>query len=645
MRIWGKRDMNPETIPQYFLEKVGKYGDKKVAVRQKEFGIWREFTWQDSYEQVKAFALGLIVLGLERGDKVCGIGDNDREYLWAFLGAQAAGSVQVGMFTDSIPSEIAYIVNHSEATFVLAQDQEQCDKLLEIRDEVPSVKKVIYWEAKGLWHYDYDWLMSFEEVQALGRELADKESERFEQEVAVGRGDDLAIVSYTSGTTGLPKGAMLSHTNLVYGARVYQDVDPRFDVDNHVSFLPLGWIAEIVLGIAYHVLVGIIMNFPEEPETVRENIREISPETLLYNSRLWDNLVATVQVRMNDASWINRKLYDLFLPIGYKVADKKFSNERIGAGLGFANFVGDRLLFAPLRDQMGMSHTRSAYTAGSALSPDAVRFFHALGINLKQIYGSTEVSGGATIHRDDDIKFASVGQAMPGLEIRISESGEILITGPTVFRGYFKNSKATDSSIEEDEDGRRWFRTGDAGYIDDDEHVIYLDRVKDMITLANGESFSPQFIEGRLKFSPYIRDVMTNGDPTREYVTALIIIDFENVGHWAEKNGLGYTTFADLSQRPEVYALIQEAVQEVNESLPPAARIRHFVLMHKEFDADEAEMTRTRKLRRGFLAERYGDIVEALYNGQKSVLVHSPVRYQDGREGFIETEVRIASPA
>jgi long-chain acyl-CoA synthetase len=637
--------MNPETFPQYFLEKVGRYGDKKVALRQKEFGIWREFTWQESYEQVRAFTLGLIALGLARGDKVCGIGDNDREYLWAFLGTQAAGGVPVGLFTDSIPKEIAYIVNHSEATFVLAQDQEQCDKLLEIKDEVPNVKKVIYWDDKGLWYYDDDWLMPFEEVQALGQELGKNEPERFELEVALAQGDQSGAICYTSGTTGLPKGAVLSHANLVHATKLYQEVDPRLETDNHVSFLPLAWIGELVLGFAPHVYTGLIMNFPEEPETVRENIREIAPEGLLYNSRLWDNLVATIQVRMNDANWVSRKLYDLFLPVGYKVADKKFSKETIGPGLKLANSLGDLLVFAPLRNQMGMSHIRSAYTAGSALSPDVMRFFHALGINLKQIFGASEVSGGATIHRDGDIKFASVGQPAPGIELRINEAGEILITGPTVFKGYYKNPEKTEEAIWLDEDGRRWFRTGDAGYIDDDGHVIYLDRMKDMITLANGERFSPQFIEGRLRFSSNIRDVMAIGDPTREHVTALIIIDFENVGNWAEKSGLGYTTFADLSQKPEVYALVQEAVEEVNESLPPAARIRHFVLMHKEFDADEAEMTRTRKLRRGFLAERYGDIVEALYNGQESVLVRSPVRYQDGREGFVETEVRIASPA
>ncbi len=632
----------PQTILQYFLQRVEAYGDRKVALRQKELGIWREFTWQDSYEQVRAFALGLLELGMKRGDHVATIGDNDRQYLWAYLGLLAVGGVQVGLFTDATPEEAAYIIDHSDARFVLAQDQEQVDKMLEIRSQIPKVERVIFWDERGLWHYNDPWLISYDAVQEMGRALLEREPRRFEEEVAQGRADDLAILCYTSGTTGRPKGAMLSHRNLIETVRVFNEVDKRYDTDNHVSLLPLGWIAEHALGVAPHCIHGVILNFPEEPETVRENVREIAPEGILYNSRLWDALVGMVQVRIAESTWINRKLYELFLPVGYQVADKTLVGEPVGLGLKLAYKLGDWAVFGPIRNQLGFTRLRAAYTAGAALSPDAMRFFHALGINLKQIYGSTEVTGGATIHRDGDIKFASVGPPAPGVKLRISEEGEILIGGPTVFQGYYKNPEATAEAILEDEEGR-WFRTGDAGYIDEDGHLIYLDRVKDMITLANGERFSPQFIEGRLKFSPYIRDVMAIGGPTRDYVTALVIIDFDNVSNWAEKQGIAYTTFADLSQKPQVYELVRAAVRTVNESLPPAGRVRRFVLMHKEFDADEAEMTRSRKLRRGFLYQRYGDIIEAMYRGDSHIHVRAPVRYQDGSEGFIETDLKIES--
>lgn len=631
----------PETLPQYYIANVQKFPPDKVALRQKEFGIWREFTWQQSYEQVKQFALGLMALGLERGQHVSSIGDNDRQYMWAYIGVQSIGGVTIGLYTDMRPNEIGYVVNHSDSVFALAKDQEQVDKFLEIKDELPKIKKVIYWDNRGLWSYQDDWLISFDEVQALGRELEQKEPTRFETEVALGSGKDLAMLCYTSGTTGLPKGVMLSHENMMSSSEMYNAVDPRYATDNHLSFLPLGWIAEPVIGFGGHAADGVIINFPEEPETVRQNMREISPEGLIYSSRLWENLVAQIQVRINDASWINQKLYHLFLPIGDKVANSKFNQEAVSPITKLLYWIGDKLVFTPLRGQLGLAKIRAAYTGGAALSPDAMRFLHALGVNIKQIYGSTEVTGGATLHRDNNIKFASVGQPAPGIEMKTSDEGELMIAGPTVMLGYYKNPEATAKDIYVDENGTRWFMTGDAGHIDEDGHVIFQDRVKNMLKLMSGESFSPQFIEGRLKFSPYIKDVMAVGGEEREHVTALIIIDFENVGNWAEKRGLSYTTFVDLSQKKEVYDLIQMSVDEVNDSLPAGARLKHFVLMHKEFDADEAEMTRTRKLKRNVLYDRYVEIINAMYDGKDMIEVKAPVKYQDGREGIIETKVRI----
>ena len=627
----------PQTLPQWFVRTAKKYGDRKVAMRKKRFGIWQEYTWQDSFAAVKHFCLGLVRLGLQRGDKVIIIGDNDPQYFWAQLAIQAGGGVAVGIFTDSIPSEIQYIATHCDATFALAKDQEQCDKLLEIRDQVPAIKRVIYWEEKGLWHYNDPWLMSFDEVMALGRELDEEEPQRFEELVAQGKGDDLAIFCYTSGTTGLPKGAMIAHRNLIAGCQIYNQVDRRLDTDEYVSFLPPAWITENVLGLTVHVMNGMIVNFPEEPETVQENIREIAPHALLFSSRLWESLVAMIQVRISETSFLNRVLYRLFMPVGYRVADMRFEQGHVPLLWRLLYALGDVAVFAPLRDKLGLTRVKSAYSAGAALSPDVMRFFRAIGVNIKNLYGSTEAQI-HTLHIGDDIKFETVGVPPPGMELQIAANGEILVRGPTVFQGYYKNPEATAEALS---DG--WFHTGDAGYLREDGHLIYLDRVKDLLELAGGQKYSPQYIEGRLKFSPYIRDVMAIGGRERAYVTAIINIDFDNVGRWAEQRGIGYTTYVDLSQKPQVYDLIRAEVERVNDTLPQPARIRKFVLLHKEFDPDEAELTRTRKLRRRFMEERYREIIAAMYEGRPEVRVRAEVRYRDGRTGVVETAVRVCA--
>ena len=632
-----------DTLPKLLIAGYRKYGHRKVAMRKKDLGIWRPYTWADSYQQVRQLSLGLVELGLQRGEKVCIIGDNDPQYFWAQLAIQAGGGVAVGIFTDSTPPEIQYIVQHADAVFVFAKDQEQCDKLLAIREQIPAVRRVIYWDDKGLWNYNEPWLISFEEVQALGQALDARQPDLFARLVDEGRGEDLAVFCYTSGTTGRPKGAMISHQNLIAGCDLVMRVDPRRDEDEYVSFLPPAWITENVLGLTIHLRTGMIVNFPEAPETVQENIREIAPHSMLFSARLWEDMAAMVQVRIAESTWINRLLYRLFMPIGYRVAGRRFEQRRpVGLLWRILNALGEVALFHPLRDKLGLTRVRSAYSSGAALSPEVIRFFRAIGVNIKQLYGSTEAQA-HTMHVGDDVKFETVGVPIPGMELKIAENGEILVRGPTVFQGYYKDPEATAKAFFVDEEGRRWFRTGDAGLLDADGHLIYLDRLKDMITLASGEKYSPQYIEGRLKFSPYIRDAMTIGGADKEYVTALITIDFENVGRWAERRGLPYTTFVDLSQKPEVYELIRQDVERVNRTLPPAARVRKFVLLHKAFDADEGELTRTRKLRRGLLGERYQTIITAMYGDGDRVRVKAPVRYRDGREGVVETTVRIAT--
>ena len=632
----------PETLLQHWLANVQKFRNTgKTAVHQKDLGIWQRFSWEQEYEQVRDFCLGLIALGLQRGDRVAILGDNDREYLWGVLAVMAAGGVVVGLFTDVSPAEAEFVVTHSDAVFVLAGDQEQCDKLLQVQANLQLVRKVVYWDGRGMWSYDDPWLSDFVTVQRLGRETGAQADEQFKALIAAGRADDPAMFCYTSGTTGLPKGAILSHANFVYVVQAFGEVDPRSPDDNYVTFLPLAWVAGAALDIAPHAVDGVILNFCENPETVRENIREIAPDTLLYNSRLWETLVDTIRARMLDTSWLNRTLYRLFLPVGYRVADFYFARQPVPFHWNLLYRIGNLAFFRPLLSQVGLHRARSAFTGGAALSPDVVRFFRALGLPLRQIYGSTEITGGAVIHRRDDVRFESVGQAVPGSQIKILENGEIALTGPGLFLGYHKNPEATTAALYTDAEGCPWFRTGDAGHLDSDGHLIYHDRVKEMIELAGGERYSPQYIEGRLKFSPYIGQTMTIGDQSHNYVTALITVDFDNVGHWAEKRGLPYTTYADLSQKPEVYALIRRDVEEVNQTLPTPARVRKFVLLYKEFDADEGEMTRTRKLRRSVLAERYAAILQALYANQSTVQVSATIQYQDGRQATLETALRI----
>ena len=632
----------PETLPQYWLKNARRYrGQNKVAVRQKELGIWQRFLWEEEYEQVRDFSLGLVEMGLRRGDRVAILGDNDRQYLWGAFGVMAAGGVVVGIFTDSTPPEVEYIVSHSDAAFVMAGDQEQCDKLITIRERVPLVGRVIYWDDRGMWGYEDSWLTNFRSVQALGQKAREADPGRFDRMVAEGRKDEPAMFCYTSGTTGQPKGVILPHQNFVLGIQAFADVDSRYDTDNQMSFLPLAWIAGAALDLAPHSVFGSMLNFAESPATVQANIRELGPDVLIYTPRLWETLVSTIRARMVDSTWINRMLYNLFLPVGYRVAEYHFQKKRVPAFWRGLYELGRLLVFRPLLSQFGLHKVRTTYTSGAALSPDAIRFFRAMGLPLQQIYGSTELSGGSICHRSDDIKFESIGKPMPGYGMRISPEGEILLTGPGFFNGYHKDPEGTQRAIVTDESGVRWFCTGDAGHIDEDGHLIYFERVKDLIRLAGGDRYSPQYIEGRLKFSPYIGHALTVGDQANNYVTALITVDFENVGRWAEKSGLPYTTYTDLAQKPEVYALVRRDVEGVNRTLPTGARVRRFVLLHKEFDADEGEMTRTRKLRRHLIVDRYADIIRALYSGQSEVQVQAVVKYRDGRETTVDTTLRI----
>lgn len=627
--------MPADTLPKLLVERAEQFGDRQVALREKEFGIWQEVTWRGYLDNVKDFCLGLVALGLERGDKIAIIGDNRPEWLYAELAAQAAGGISVGIYQDSVPREVAYIIDHSDSKFVVVEDQEQVDKILEIREAIPRVRKVIYYDPKGLRNYREPLLASFPHIQVIGREYEKNYPGFFEESVARGQGKDLAILCYTSGTTGFPKGAMLTHQNLISMAVNLLSFDPLTPRDEYVSFLPLAWIGEQMMSVSSALTVGFTVNFPEEPETVQENIREIGPHVMFSPPRIWEDMVSRVQVKIQDSSRLKRWLYNLFMPVGYRMADCRFNRQTPSPWLKFLYTLADLVVFSAIKDHLGLLRLKRCYTGGAALGPDVFRFFHALGVNLKQIYGQTEISGISVVHRDGDIKFHTVGKPIPQTEVRISEEGEILSRSPSVFQGYYKNPEATAETL-----AGGWLHSGDAGYFDEDGHLVVIDRLKDVFHTADGNIFSPQYIENKLKFSPYIREAVVVGQE-RPYVVAIINIDLQNVGKWAEDNQVPYTTYTDLSQKPEVLALVSREVQRVNRDLPRPVQVRKFVILHKELDADDEELTRTRKVRRGFVAQKYRDLIEALYGDSGEIRVEGRVKYRDGREAVVQTALQV----
>ncbi len=627
--------MAENTLPKLLKKNAEKYGDRRIAMRVKDRGIWQHFTWKDYYEKVKYFSLGLISLGLQRGNKISILGENKPEIFWAELAVQGAGGTAVDIYTDCTPPEVKFYVTDSDSTFVVAHDQEQVDKLLQIKDDLSLVKKVIYWDPKGLWNYDDPILISFSEVIKSGQSYEKEHPGLFEENVEKGEGEEVAVICYTSGTTGLPKGAMILQKGLVAIAQAWREVDHWSVQDRYVSFLHPAWIAEQAVGVAGQLVAGMEVNFPEEPETVQENIREIGPSILFFAPRLWENINRMVQAKITDTSALRRWIYHLFLPIGYKTAEYRSSKKGLGPFLGFLHQIAHWVLFRPLRDRVGLSRIRCAYTAGSAVSPEILNYFQAIGVNIKQLYGGSE-QGLVTIHLDGEIKYETCGPPMPGVEVRLSPEGEILVKGDNIFSGYYKNLEATQEKIH---DG--WYYTGDFGYIDDDRHLVVIDRMEDLKELKAGRKFSPQFAEIRLRFCPYIKDALVIGGEDKDYVTAIINIDLDNVGRLAEARRIPYTTFTDLSQKVEVIELIKKDIQRINKFLPEWSRIKKFVNLHKEFDADEAELTRTRKLRRTFVESRYSDLITALYGKDREYNVEASITYRDGRKGVIKTAIQI----
>ncbi|MFC1965605.1 AMP-binding protein [Chloroflexota bacterium] len=625
---------NVSTVPQIIQGNYRKWG-QRTAMCMKKFGVWQKYSWKDYYENVKYFSLGLISLGLERGDVVCIIGDNEPEWFWGEYATQAAGGIVTGIFVDSVPSEVKYIAENSGSKFAIVNDQEQADKFLEIKDELPLLRKVIYWDPKGLKNYDDHVLISFTEVIKLGREHEKTHPDLFEQNVDKGSEDDTAFIYYTSGTTGLPKGAVLNHQSLISTAQGFVNRYPLNEDDDLISNFPAAWVGDSFFATIPHLLSGARLNFPEEPETIAEDTREAGPNFVIYGPRQWESLVSEIQVKMIDANAIKRFCYNLFLPVGHKIADISFQGKTPNLFWRALHAIAYAFLFRPLKDKLGLSKVRFAVTGGSVLSLDTFRLIHAIGIELRQNYASTE-AGLISSHGKGEINFESVGRPALNTEVRVTGEGELLVRSASMFSGYHNEPAKTATVLR---DG--WCYTGDAVNIDDKGHLIFLDRLEHMGELSSGIKYAPQYIEGRLRFSPYIKDAMVIGGKDKDFVSAIINMDFAMVGKWAERNRLPFTTFVDLSQRDEVANLIRTDLIRVNSYLPEAARVRRFVLMHKEFDPDEAELTRTRKLRREFMEERYRELIDTLYGDGQEVTIEATVTYRDGRQGIVATSIKV----
>jgi long-chain acyl-CoA synthetase len=580
----------------------------------------------------------LLSIGFEPGDKMVIIGDNAPQWYCAELAAQANHGVSVGLYSDLTPREIRHISENSEAKFAVVQDQEQVDKFLQIKHELPLLKKIIYWNYKGLAHYDDPVLMGYREVLGQGKKYEEGHPGLFEQNVESGKPDDVCALVYTSGTTGVaPKGAVHTYRTMRTGADYHLHLDPWHENDNVVPYLPPAWMTEQWFGIGCHLLSGSILNFVEESETQQRDTKEIRPDIVCYGARLWESQAAMVQARIHGADPLKRFAFNLLMPVGYKMADLKFRKQKPGFLLKILYALADLFLFKFLRTSLGLSNARICYTTGAVLSPDAFRFYHALNLPLKSLYGTTE-GGALTGAKNDDIGLETVGPAHDGAEVRVTEDGEIVCRQPGVFVGYYKDPEKTGEVLK---DG--WFSTGDNGFIRKDGHVVFVDRVRDLIKLADGNNLAPQLIESRLRFSPYIKDAWVVAGKEKTYASVIIVINYSTVGRWAGQRRVSYSTFAELSQKPEVHGLVKQFIDKINSTLPSSSRVKKYVNLHKEFDPDEGELTRTRNLRRIFLEERYRELIDAIYADKTEVPVEARVRYRDGRIGTTKTTLSIKS--
>jgi len=629
MMNYAGRVAEADTFPKLLRLNAREFGSE-IALREKDLGLWRLFTWSDYQRRVRDFALGMIELGINRGDVIGIIGDNRPDWVAAEIATHAIGGLSLGLYRDVLDEEAAYLLNYGEARLVFAEDEEQVDKLLALADRAPHLKYIVYSDPRGMRKYDDPRLLEADSLAAMGRERADREAGLYDVLVDTTRGEDVAILCTTSGTTSHPKLAMLSAARVLRHCATYLACDPKGPDDEYVSVLPMPWIMEQIYVLGKGLLCRMKVNFVEEPDTMMSDFREIAPTFVLFAPRVWEQIAADVRARVMDASSLKQGLYRLGMRAGLSaLANGKHS--------AFA----DRLLFRALRDRLGFIRLRSAATGGAALGPDTFKFFQAMGVPLRTLYGQTELLGAYTLHPEGKVDPDTTGVAMADdIDIRIEKPdsqgvGEIVVRHPNMFLGYYRNPEASTADLR---DG--WLHSGDAGYFNAARQLVVIDRIRDLAETSRGERFSPQYIENKLKFSPYIAEAVVLG-AGRDALAAMICIRYSIISKWAEKNRIAFTTYSDLASRAEVYELLRKEVETVNATLPPAQRISRFLLLYKELDADDGELTRTRKVRRGVIGEKYGNIIDAIYRGERDIPVDTVIRFQDGTTQRVRTSLRV----
>ena len=629
-----------DTFPKLLLRNAKKWsGD--AAIREKDLGIWQTWTWSQVLNEVEPFSRGLATLGLNKGDKVAIIGDNRPRLYWTFVAAQALGAVPVPLYQDAVAEEMVFVLEHAEAKIAVVENQEQVDKVMSIADRLPMLEYIVYDDPRGLREYEHETLFSFEMIQERGRANSELSADKWVSLIDQGKGEDASVMLYTSGTTGKPKGVVLSNDNVRLSADAAVEFDSLNEGDTILSYLPMAWVGDHVFSYAESYVAGICIACPESSDTMHQDLIEVGPSFFFAPPRIFETMLTNVTIRMEDASKLKQGMVKYFLDVAKRVGGEKLDGKSVSFVDNLLYSLGNFLVYGPLKNTLGLSNVRVGYTAGEAVGPEIFSFYRSLGINLKQLYGQTEATVFITVQPDGGVRADTVGVPAPGVDIKIADSGEVLFKSPGVFQEYYKNKKATSETKTKD----GWVHTGDAGFFESDGQLKIIDRAKDVGKLNNGSLFAPKYIENKLKFFPNIKEAVTVGDG-RDYATAMINIDLQAVGNWAERNNVSYASYQELAGHPTVYKMIGEHVRDMNEQLakePNVAggQINRFLILHKELDADDGELTRTLKVRRPFVFDRYEPLIEALYDGSTEKFVSTEVTFEDGRSGEISATVQI----